>query len=245
MIDLHCHYLPGIDDGAANLAASLDLARAAVESGITHTVCTPHIHFGYFDNNIDIIKSTHELFAAALLREGIPLHTHFAAEIRITPEIVKLKQQGALPYLGYLNDKPVLLVELPHSHIPPGTEQLIHWLKANNIIPMIAHPERNRDILANNSKAVWLKGKGVLFQVTAGAITGTFGERVQQCANFILKEGFADIIATDAHNLHKRPPEMKQAFERVAESFSEELAINLCVETPWNIASCWFNKSES
>lgn len=240
MIDLHCHYLPGIDDGAANLAASLELARAAVSSGITHAVCTPHIHFGYFDNDIDIISSTHVIFASALARENIPLKTHYAAEIRITPEIIKLKAQNRLPFLGYINERPVLLLELPHSHIPPGTEQLIQWLNSNGITPMIAHPERNRDILANYNKAYWLKGKNVLFQITAGAITGTFGEKVQECALAMLKDGFADIIATDAHNIHKRPPELKQAFNVVSDQFGAELATTLCKDTPWNIAKCWF-----
>ena len=244
MIDLHCHYLPGIDDGAANLAASLALAKAAVNSGITHAVCTPHIHYGYFNNDIDIISSTHVIFAAALAKENIPLKTHYAAEVRITPEIIKLQSQNRLPFLGYINERPVLLLELPHSHIPPGTEELIQWLNSNGITPMIAHPERNRDILANYNKAYWLKGKNVLFQVTAGAITGTFGEKVQECAFAMLKDGFADIVATDAHNLHKRPPELKEAFSEITTHFGADLALKLCKDTPWNIAKCWFTQDD-
>lgn len=240
MIDLHCHLLPGIDDGAANLAASLDLARASVDSGITHAVCTPHIHFGYFNNDIDIIRSTHDIFASALVRENIPLKTHFAAEIRITPEITKLFANKTLPFLGYLDGMPVLLVELPHSHIPPGTEQLIAWLIANGVKPMIAHPERNRDVLSNFNKASWLKGRGVMFQITAGALTGTFGSRVQKCAHRMLEEGFGDIVATDAHNLHKRPPEMKGACDFISQEFDAEYANNLCKFNPWRMASCWF-----
>lgn len=242
MIDLHCHLLPGIDDGAANLAASLDLARASVASGITHAVCTPHIHYGYFNNDIDIIRSTHDIFVSALERENIPLKTHFAAEIRITPNIAKLHANSAIPYLGSLDGMPVLLLELPHSHIPPGTEQLLHWLSSNGIKPMIAHPERNRDILSNFNKATWLKGKGVMFQITAGAITGTFGTRVQQCALKMLDKGLADIVATDAHNIHKRPPEMQAAFELIEKHFDEDLANNLCLYNPWRMASCWFDE---
>ena len=241
MIDLHCHYLPCIDDGAANLAASVSLAKASVECGITHAVCTPHIHSGYFDNDIDIIRSTHEIFVSALEREEIPLITHFAAEIRISPEIVKLHQLNVLPFLGVLDTQPVLLIELPHSHIPPGTEQLIEWLITQGIKPMIAHPERNRDILSNFSKAAWLKGRGVMFQLTAGAFTGTFGERVQDCVFKMLDEGFGDIIATDAHNLHKRPPEMGKAHSIVVDHYDLETADNLCKYNPWRIASCWFD----
>ena len=240
MIDLHCHLLPGIDDGAKNIADSIALAKQAYDSGITHIVCTPHIHEGYFDNDIEIIESTHEIFKSALNREGIPLKSHFAAEVRINPNIVALATNKRLPYLGYFEGSPVLLLELPHSHIPPGTEQLIAWLKAQGIIPMIAHPERNRDILANYNKAAWLRGKGVLFQLTAGAITGTFGERVKECAFKLLKDGFADIVATDAHNVHKRPPELLGAYTLLKEKFDDASANDLCINNPFKIASCWF-----
>ena len=240
MIDLHCHFLPGIDDGAQSIADAMALAKKAYDSGITHVVCTPHIHEGYFDNDIDIIESTHEIFKSALRREGIPLKSHFAAEVRINPNIVALANNKRLPYLGYYDGNPVLLLELPHSHIPPGTEQLIAWLKSQSIIPMIAHPERNRDILANYNKAAWLRGKGVLFQLTAGAITGTFGERVKSCVFNMLDDGFADIIATDSHNLHKRPPELAGAYSLIAEKFGRASAEDLCVNNPFEIARCWF-----
>ena len=240
MIDLHCHLLPRIDDGARNISESIALAKVAYESGITHVVCTPHIHDGYFNNDIEIIESTHVIFKSALEREGIPLKSHFAAEVRINPNIVAMVQKDRVPFLGYLDGQPVLLLELPHSHIPPGTEQLIAWLKKQGIVPMIAHPERNRDILANYSKANWLRGKGVLFQLTAGAITGTFGQRVQDCVFKLLNDGFADIIATDAHNMSKRPPELAGAYQLVKDEFGEASAADLCTNNPLEIARCWF-----
>ena len=241
MIDLHCHLLPGIDDGAKNISDAMALAKYAYESGITHVVCTPHIHEGYFDNDIEIIESTHEIFKSALRREGIPLKSHFAAEVRISPTIVKMAKNNRLPFLGYFEKRPVLLLELPHSHIPPGTEQLVNWLKGEGIVPMIAHPERNRDILSNYNKASWLRGKGLLFQLTAGAITGTFGDKVKQCALKMLDDGFADVIATDTHNLHKRPPELAGAFKFVQDNFGKSSAEDLCINNPMEIAGCWFN----
>mgnify|MGYP000297767474 CR=1 FL=1 len=242
MIDLHCHLLPGIDDGAKNISDAMALAKYAYESGITHVVCTPHIHEGYFDNDIEIIESTHEIFKSALRREGIALKSHFAAEVRISPTIVKMAKNNRLPFLGYFEKRPVLLLELPHSHIPPGTEQLVNWLKGEGIVPMIAHPERNRDILANYNKAAWLRGKGVLFQLTAGSITGTFGNKVHACVHRLLDDGFADVIATDAHNMHKRPPELHKAFEVVQQQFGEAMANKLCKDMPMKIAGCWFEQ---
>jgi len=241
LIDLHCHFLPGIDDGAKNIDEAIALAKFAYESGITHVVCTPHIHEGFFDNDIDIIARAHDEFRTALLQENIPLKSHFSAEVRISPNIVALAKAKRLPFLGYFEGKPVLLLELPHSHIPPGTEQLIQWLKQNDILPMIAHPERNRDIIAKYSKARWLKGQGVLFQITAGAITGTFGEKVQRCALTMLNDGLVDIVATDAHNLRKRPPELSTAFAILVEKYGSHCAEQWCVNTPKDIVSCWFD----
>lgn len=242
MIDLHCHLLPGIDDGAKTIADSVELARAASNSGITHIVCTPHIHEGYFENTIETIKQAHDVFVEALQKENIPLESHYAAEVRISPTILKLVSSERLPFLGFIDEKPVLLLELPHSHIPPGTEQVINWLKAQGIVPMIAHPERNRDILANYNKAAWLRGKGVLFQLTAGSITGTFGSKVHACVHRLLNDGFADVIATDAHNMHKRPPELHKAFEMVQQQFGEAMANKLCKDMPMKIAGCWFEQ---
>lgn len=240
MIDLHCHLLSGIDDGPKNLSESIALAKMSYDSGISHVVCTPHIHEGYFDNHIDNIEKTHRVFVAELAKAGIPLKSHFAAEVRISPNIVALFNNKSLPFIGYLDGNPVLLLELPHSHIPPGSEQLIYWLKAHGVIPMVAHPERNRDILANYNKAAWLKGKGVLFQLTAGAITGTFGYKVQDCALKMLRDGFADIVATDTHNVHKRPPELAGAFQHLRDEFGSDMSQDLCINKPREIAEYWF-----
>ena len=108
MIDLHCHLLPSIDDGARNISESIALAKVAYESGITHVVCTPHIHDGYFNNDIEIIESTHGIFKSALEREGIPLKSHFAAEVRINPNIISMVQEERVPFLGYFDGQPVL-----------------------------------------------------------------------------------------------------------------------------------------
>jgi len=90
MFDIHCHLLPGIDDGATTLEQSLDLARFAVADGITHTVTTPHIQPGVYDNNLATITDAFKLFQAALIDNNIDLHVAMAAEIRLCPEILPM-----------------------------------------------------------------------------------------------------------------------------------------------------------
>ena len=242
LIDLHSHILPGIDDGAADLPAALALARDAVSRGTTHLMCTPHIHSGYFDNDLDSIAQAHEAFSQALSANGIALQTYYAAEVRISVDIIALHAQKKLPFLGKWNNNQVLLLELPHSHIPAGAEKLIAWLLRHQIQPVIAHPERNRDILADYNKARWLKGMGVLFQLTAGAFTGTFSEPVKHTAQQMLNDNIVDFVASDMHSMHRRPSELHSAYGLVADDVGKEQADALFFDTPWKIVSEWFAK---
>ncbi|GAA5525032.1 tyrosine-protein phosphatase YwqE [Microbulbifer aestuariivivens] len=206
MIDLHCHLLPGIDDGARDLHQALQLARMAVEDGITHCVATPHIHPGRWNNTLGSIAAVFQSFSDALARENIPLHLGMAAEVRFSDEILSMVASGQAPFLGkWLGDN-VLLLELPHSHIPAGAEQLIRWLQKQGIRPMIAHPERNKDILRDFARVLPLVRAGCLLQVTAGAVAGDFGEGSQLRAKQLLEEDMVTILATDAHHEERRPP---------------------------------------
>jgi protein-tyrosine phosphatase len=240
MIDLHCHILPGIDDGAKELEDSLALISAAISNGITHMVCTPHIQLGRFDNTIDTISTAFELLQRAVIAKNLNIKLAFAAEVRICPEIMILAKQAKLPFIGQWQGKNVLLLELPHSHIPPGTEQLIKWLDKNNIIAMIAHPERNRDVLADYSKLKMLIRMNCLFQVTAASLVGDFGDGPLQVAEKMLSENLVTIIATDSHSVKRRPPKLAQGRMAVVNLVGEEKAQELVFDNPHLISSSKF-----
>jgi len=118
MIDLHCHLLPGIDDGPDTLEQALELARIAVANGITHSVVTPHIHPGRYENDAASIQQNLADYRAALVAEGIPLKLGFAGEVRLGAEVLMMVQQGQIPFYGEYEGKQVFLLELPHSHVP-------------------------------------------------------------------------------------------------------------------------------
>ena len=232
MIDVHSHILPGIDDGARSVEMALAMAQQAVDVGVTHMVCTPHIHSGTFDNTTDIINQVFESFQSELKQSEIPLTISWAAEIRLSEMVPVWVRKGELPFLGELDGKNVVLLELPHSHIPAGTEQLIKWCLANKIQPLIPHPERNRDVWQRPEKVNWLRNLGCKFQVTAGAITGRFGEHVKDISISMLEAGFIDIVASDTHDTKRRPNDMKDAYEVVASQQSEDIANTLFRTTP-------------
>ena len=229
MIDLHNHLLPGIDDGSPDIETSIALARIALADGITHMVCTPHIHPGRYENTKRTIALALVKFRQALKAANLNLQVRAAAEVRIGPEIMTGIEENTLPFLGHWQGKPVLLLELPHGEIPLGSDRLTAWLLRQGVQPMIAHPERNKAAMKTPNKLKPFIEQGCLFQVTAGSMAGHFGEHAQKLATQLLRDGLITILATDAHNIQHRPPIMSVARKVViAEaSFSEYEAMVL------------------
>ena len=211
MIDLHCHLLPGIDDGPKTLQEALQMAEYAVEQGIQHSVLTPHIQPGCYDNDVESIRAAYQAFQTALEHHAIPLKISMAAEVRVCAELPQLIRQNKIPFIGVWENKKVLLLEFPHDHIPVGADKLVAWLIARNIIPLIAHPERNQAILRQPDKLMPFIRMGCLLQVTASSVTGLFGAASQQCALRLIEQNLVTVLASDAHNLHKRQPALRPA----------------------------------
>jgi len=240
MIDLHNHLLPGIDDGAPDLDAALALARVAVQDGITHLVCTPHIHPGRYDNTPASIQAAQQLFVNALQQAGIALHVSSAAEVRFGMELMVAVGQGSIPFLGQWQGKQVLLLEFPHGEIPFGAERLTNWLLQRNIVPMIAHPERNKGIMRSPGKLKPFIEQGCLLQVTAGSVAGHFGPAAEEIAHDLLAEGLVTILASDAHNLQHRPPMLSEGLRHAARLIGDSNAEALVRQNPWTIAQGHF-----
>lgn len=240
MYDLHNHLLPGIDDGSPDINTSIKLAKIAVNEGITHSVCTPHIHHGRYDNNLQTIQQALDRFKQALSDHNINLHVAAGAEVRIGPEILQGIKSKSLPFIGKWKNKDVLLIEFPSNTIPVGSDKLTKWLLVNNVIPMIAHPERNTVFQQNPEKLIQFIKLGCLVQVTAGALLGNFGHNAQLYAETILQQNLITVIATDAHNVDYRPPKLSDCFNMVTELTNKQKAIDLFFNTPKNISRSKF-----
>ena len=236
MIDLHSHLLPGIDDGAPDLATALQLARIAVDDGITHMVCTPHIHPGRYDNTVESIQQALTELQQGLAAQQIDLIVSAAAEVRFGMELMVAVKQNNIPFLGEWQSQPVLLLEFPHGEIPFGAERLTAWLLQQGIKPMIAHPERNKGLLRSPAKLQPFIEQGCLLQVTAGAVAGRFGGAAQELAQTLLKEELVTILASDAHNIEHRPPILSQGRDAASALIGEAAAQRLVLDNPWQIA---------
>jgi len=240
MIDIHCHMLPGIDDGAKDMTEALALVKLAIEDGVTRLVLTPHLHFGRFDNTLSVIKTAFAELVAEVKKAELDITMAYAAEVRLDSEMLALLAIKQLPLYGSYNGQQFMLLEFPHSHIPAGSDMLVKYLKKQNITPVIAHPERNRDLLESPHKIKQFARLGCWFQVTASSISGHFGEECQQLALDYIEQDLIQIVASDAHNLKRRPPMLSDARNRVVELFGEEKAQQLFYDNPYNITASLF-----
>jgi protein-tyrosine phosphatase len=235
LIDIHCHMLPNVDDGPDSLEKSLNMARMSIDNGISHTVVTPHIHYGRYDNDSASIYRAFSAFKRALKKESIPLKLSMAAEVRIGPELVQMVQQDRIPWLGSHHGYKYLLLEFPHSHIPIGSERLIYWLMRHNIRPVIAHPERNKAVLRNLHAIIPFIELGCMSQITAGSILGKFGPYAKKRAQQLLKRRWTHFIATDAHDTKVRIPDLGSARAAAATIIGEKESRALVLDNPRQI----------
>ena len=230
VVDLHNHILPGIDDGAPDLEAALELAAMAVAEGIDAVVATPHTLDGVFDVQHSAALDAHARLTAALAAAGIALQVRVAAEVRMHERIADLL--AADPSVTLDGQGRYLLLELPHDSVPPALPELLFRLRARGTTPLIAHPERNLAVRRNPAIVVaWLE-LGARLQLTTGSVTGAFGEPIRRCANELLRRSAVHVMATDSHSPRKRPPIVQAAFEAASAIVGQDGARVLLVDNP-------------
>lgn len=232
MIDIHCHLLPGVDDGPPTLQAALELARACVNDGITHVVMTPHVFPGRYDNRRSGIEAAATRFEAALQAAGIALSVGWAGEVRLTPESLDLLAEHELPFLGSVAGRRTMLLEMPDGQIPLGSDRFVKACLKASVRPVLVHPERNRAVMELPQRLQPFVEMGCFVQVTAGSLVGQFGERARQTARRLLDWGWVHAVASDAHNLGGRAPRMREAAQWLTEYAGAQRARELTVLGP-------------
>ena len=229
LIDLHCHLLPGIDDGAKDRSEALEMARIAVAEGITTIACTPHILPGVYDNVGPEIRAATEALQLELNEAHIPVALVVGADLHVGPSILaQLRSGEALS----LNDTRYVLIEPPHHILPPHIEDAFFNFAAGGYTPILTHPERMTWIDTRYDVVQRLANAGVLMQLTAAAITGRFGKRARYWSERMLDESLVHIVATDAHDPRRRPPLLRAAYEAVCARVGEAEANQLFLDRP-------------
>lgn len=219
MIDIHCHILPGLDDGAKDIDQSIEMARQAEAQGVRSVIATPHHANGFHWNESDQVLRAVERLNEALVQRNISLHTLPGQEIRIYGQILNHYREGRLHTLA---GSKYLLLELPATQIPVQVLNMIDQLRMMGLIPIIAHPERNFVIFQSSKRLSELVERGALCQLTAHSIAGKRGKKLQEFCLDLCKQHLIHFIASDVHNVSNRGFLLSEAYETVERTLGRE-----------------------
>ncbi len=231
MIDLHCHILPGLDDGARDMDHAIAMARISLEEGVTSIVATPHLFKGGFEyDDLGVIEAGRRDLVAALETVGVPVEIRGGAEVHIShnlaDEIRRHREILTVAGTSYV------LIEFPSDHVFSGAKDLLFKLMSERVIPIIAHPERNSAFSQSPGLLFELVEMGALAQVNGGSLLGQNGSQAGESARLFLESGLIHFLASDGHNTRTMAPRLAEAVRKAAEIVGEEPARALVEANP-------------
>lgn len=213
MIDLHCHILPGVDDGAKSWDEALEMARIAEADGIKTIVSTPHFFSeGGFKTGRQL-QEVHQAFQTELKKANINIEVVLGNEAYITPDLVKkvIDQE-----VFTIHNSRYLLIEFPFQGIPLYTAEVLYELRLRGITPIIAHPERYIQVQEDPMVLYSFIQQGALAQLNGGSLLGKYGPKAQKLSEILLKHKMVHFLGSDGHSIGGRKPELRRAFEIAA-----------------------------
>jgi len=219
MIDLHCHILPGLDDGSPDLATSLEMARVALDDGIETIVATPHCFVDAGPTPAQIRTATRQL-QAALADHNLPLTVLPGAEVRAHPQLAEMVSRGQVMTIADGGD--YLLLEPPFIGIPNYLEQLCFELQIAGITPILAHPERADLVRRQLEVCERLVERGCLIQVNAPSLRREYGRTIARIAADLIRSDLAHIVASDAHNATYHSPVLSKVRRTVVQAAGDD-----------------------
>lgn len=226
MIDIHCHILPELDDGAKDMDVAIEMCKLSAADGIETTVCSAHANSRYkFDPNV-VQRKIEEVMARSggrpKLVPGCDFHLSYE----------NIQSALAEPRRYTINHGSYLLVEFADFAIPPNIDKIFFDFRSKGMIPIVTHPERNPWLMRGRAQIYQWVEVGALVQVTAGSLLGRFGQAAQRFCYWALEHRIIHFVATDAHNVTTRPPMLRAAYTRVAEDYGHGLAEQIFKEQP-------------
>jgi protein-tyrosine phosphatase len=228
MLDIHCHILPGVDDGAASLDESLAMARCCENDGVTHIIATPHCNRHYRLFRADILPHVARL-NDELAKVKIALRVLPGSEIQVTDTAAYRREFDAGLYCHLGDDSAFTLLEFGKlEQYPTDVAELVSWLRQRGTTPIIAHPERYDYFAADPGRLRALTAAGAWLQVTVASLLGHLGHVPQVFGEMLLREYRDSVLATDAHSLlHSSGSGLLAGYtwvrQRMGETWAEDL----------------------
>lgn len=229
-VDLHCHLLWGIDDGAKTEEDSLAMARALASVGFRHVACSPHARPEFPSNDLALSRQRLAEVQELLVREGIELTLHPNTENMLDLEIL----QRAPEQQRHIGSGPYLLAEAPFMAALPQLSDLIFRLRLKGISPVIAHPERCREF-ERPGRAEEAVRAGALLQLDVGALIGRYGKAPRQIARSLVQDGLYAVAASDLHSPRDAAQWVGDSIAELKALAGEAEAERMLRHAPWAI----------
>ncbi|MFL6437863.1 MAG: tyrosine-protein phosphatase [Terriglobales bacterium] len=226
MIDIHCHVLPGIDDGAASWEVAMQMCKMAARGGIEHIVATPHANNRFRYDRPRLAALLKELENKVNGRPRLSLGCDFHLSYDNFLAVLEHPSQFTIDETGYL------LLELDDYSVPASVSGNLQRLISAGLAPIITHPERNPILLGELERVIEWVDQGCLVQVTANSFTGRWGDRAKSAAEWLLEREAIHVVASDAHGIGSRPPLLAEAKLAIATLAGEPIAKALVSDNP-------------
>ncbi|HHW31823.1 MAG TPA: capsular biosynthesis protein CpsB [Clostridiaceae bacterium] len=223
-VDLHNHILPYVDDGSDSENTSIDMLKIAYDDGVRHIIATPHYIPGELENISGIVKSRLLSIIEKCKNIDLKVNIYPGNEIFISPDIPDLIENGSI---CTLNNSSYVLIELPLMSIPPYTQEVLYKLQLKGYKPIIAHPERNSEVITDPNVLYDFVKRGILVQSNSNSFLGLYGKNVKETAFKLLNHSMVHFVSSDAHGIKRRSPKLYSAFKLVAESLDPETGLDL------------------
>lgn len=224
MIDLHCHILPEIDDGASNLNEALEMARIAQHEGIKKMVNTSHFHPDFKFKMGKILQEEVNNFNLELKKNNIDIEVLLGNELYYYSDLIE-----SLDDLDFytINNSKYILIEFSPVNVPKNLSDIVYEFKLKGYTPILAHVERYSLIMENPNIIYDCINEGAVIQVNASSVLGKHGKEMKKVADILLDNNMVHIIASDAHGSERRRPQLKEAYNFIKNKYSKEVADNL------------------
>ena len=229
MIDIHCHIVPNIDDGAKSLEDALEMAKIAYSEGIRKIINTSHYHPDFkYKKGEELLKSIKE-FNNILKLNNIDIEVCIGNELYYSEDIIEIIEQKEF---YTLNNSKYLLIEFPPMRFPKNIVDIIYEIKIRGYVPILAHVERYKEVQENVNLIYECINEGALIQVNASSIIGKNGKEAKQVSEILLDNNMIHFIATDAHSSQRRRPVIKETYNYVSNKYGVRNAEILFIENP-------------
>ena len=194
-VDIHCHILPGIDDGAKNIEESLKLISEMKKLGFSKIIFTPHTYKGLYDNDNESITKCFNLLKSKVN----DIEIHYASEYMIDSNLVKkISDRSILCISGKY-----VLIEMSYIAKPNNFYEIVFQIIHNGYTPILAHPERYRFFYDNFDEYFKMKKVGCKFQINFLSVVGFYGTDTVKIVEKLLKKSLVDFVASDIHNIEQ------------------------------------------